>query len=57
MQNKIATNNTLKTVSGLMASQYRAGNALMSITVLRDANASNDFKEHMVLILVIIFTN
>lgn len=44
MQNKIATNNTLKTVSGLMASQYRAGNAPNVDAVLRDANASNDFK-------------
>ena len=44
MQNKIATNNTLKTVSGLMASQYRAGNVPNVDAVLRDANASNDFK-------------
>lgn len=44
MQNKIATNNTLKTVSGLMTSQYRAGNAPNVDAVLRDANASNDFK-------------
>lgn len=44
MQNKIATNNTLKTVSGLMASQYRAGNTPNVDAVLRDANASNDFK-------------
>lgn len=44
MQNKIATNNTLKTVSGLMTSQYRAGNTPNIDAVLRDANASNDFK-------------
>lgn len=44
MQNKIATNNTLKSVSGLMASQYNAGNTPNVDTILRDANASNDFK-------------